>query len=180
MTLSQLLVIMPLARTRAAVYVDFINKAMLQYGIDTVARQAAFLAQLAHESGELRYVRELASGAAYEGREDLGNTTTGDGVRFKGRGLIQITGRANYAALSKTLGVDLIARPELLETPDLACLSAGWFWQTNNINKWVDAGDFDGVCDAVNRGHKTVKYGDSNGFAARLAYHKFALRALTV
>ena len=107
-TLAQLLTILPNARPRAAAFLAPLNAAMVEFGITTLARQASFLAQVGHESGSLVYVRELASGKAYEGRAELGNTQAGDGVRFKGRGLLQVTGRANYAACGKTLGLDLL------------------------------------------------------------------------
>ena len=77
-------------------YIEWLNNFMPKYGIDSDKEVAAFIAQIGHESGQLRYVEELASGSAYEGRKDLGNTQIGDGIKFKGRGLIQITGRANY------------------------------------------------------------------------------------
>ena len=109
---------------KIATYLPILNKYMTEYKIDTILRQTAFIAQLLHESGNFVYVKELASGSAYEGRKDLGNIEKGDGVKFKGRGLIQITGRDNYKQLSKDFGVDLIAHPELLETPDLAVRSA--------------------------------------------------------
>ena len=98
MTPDQLRRIMPLAGKRAPLYAVPLSDAMAEYGIDTPARQAGFLAQIAHESGSLVYVEEIASGAAYEGRADLGNTEPGDGERYKGRGILQITGRANYRA----------------------------------------------------------------------------------
>lgn len=98
---------------------------MERFQINTPKRQAAFIAQLAHESGSLKYVRELASGKAYEGRKDLGNTQPGDGVKFKGRGLIQLTGRANYQKASDYFNEDFINHPELIETPKYATLVAG-------------------------------------------------------
>lgn len=121
-------------------FIEPINTTFEKYEIDTPLRRAAFLAQIAHESGNLKYVRELASGEAYEGRKDLGNTEPGDGVRFKGRGLIQITGRANYERLSKDLGFDFIKEPEKLELPGAATLSAGWFWNLRHLNKLADLG----------------------------------------
>ena len=139
---------------------------MAEFEINTPARQAAFLAQIGHESGQLRYVRELASGAAYEGRKDLGNTQPGDGVRFKGRGLIQITGRANYLKCGEALGLDLIADPELLEQPINACRSAGWFWESRGLNALADAGDFLRITKRIN--------GGTNGLADRQALYESA------
>ncbi len=145
-------------------------EACAEFGIDTRTRMAAFLAQLAHESGSLRYVREIASGAAYEGRGDLGNTEPGDGVRYKGRGLIQITGRANYAACGRALGVDLVVEPQRLEEPELAARSAGWFWQTRKLNDLADAGDFVKLTRRIN--------GGVNGLADREKHHAAARAAL--
>lgn len=118
-------------------YIEWLNYFMLKYDINTDKRIAAFIAQIGHESGQLRYVEELASGSAYEGRKDLGNTQKGDGKRFKGRGLIQITGRYNYALISKDLGEDFISNPELLSTPKYAVQSACWFWNKNKLNDLV-------------------------------------------
>lgn len=145
----------------------------LEYDIATPIRAAAFIAQLAHESGSLRYVRELATGDAYEGRKDLGNTQPGDGRRFKGRGLIQITGRANYAACGEALGLDLIHDPAQLEQPDPACRSAGWFWTVyKKLNPLADAGNFERITRRTN--------GGLNGYADRLAYYERAKAALGV
>lgn len=178
MNRNDLMKIMPLAKGRIDIFADPLNSAMMEFNISTKARQSAFLATVGHESGQLLYVKELASGKAYEGRKDLGNTQPGDGVRFRGRGLIQITGRANYEKCGKALGYDLIAHPEFLESPVLACRSAGWFWRSNGLNILADKGDFDGVCDAVNRGHKTAAIGDSNGWEDRLAMFKTASAVL--
>ncbi|MEG2031082.1 MAG: glycoside hydrolase family 19 protein [Janthinobacterium sp.] len=169
-TLVQLLAIMPLARLRAAGFLAPLNATMLEFGITTPARQASFLSQVGHESGQLRYVRELASGQAYEGRGDLGNTQRGDGVRFRGRGLLQVTGRANYAACGKALGLDLLSQPELLEQTINACRSAGWFWQTKGLNVLADAGDQAKVTRRIN--------GGTNGLAERLALFAVAQRVL--
>jgi len=139
-----------------------LNDAMDEFQINTATRQAAFLAQIGHESGSLRYVRELASGGAYEGRVDLGNTEPGDGIKFKGRGLIQITGRANYVACGAALGEDLIGTPELLELPALAARSAGWFWSTHGCNELADAGNFQKLTRRIN--------GGLNGLADREAF----------
>lgn len=173
-TLEQLKKIITYAGPRAGVFLGPINDAMDEFGIDTPMRQAAFLAQIAHESGSLRYVKELASGAAYEGRADLGNTETGDGVRFKGRGLIQITGRANYRAVSKALYGDdetLQRHPELLEDVVPACRSAAWFWWSHGLNTLADIGAFHAITRAINGGY--------NGYDERLAYFQRATAVLT-
>lgn len=143
---------------------------MQEFGITTAARQASFLAQVGHESGSLVYVRELASGKAYEGRADLVNVQPGDGVRFKGRGLLLVTGRSNYAACGKALGLDLLTKPELLEQTVSACRSAGWFWQSRGLNALADAGDQVRVSKRIN--------GGENGLAERLALFAVAQRVL--
>ncbi len=103
---------------RAAAMAPYLNRAMQEAGINTPRRAAAFIAQLGHESGQLRYFEELASGRAYEGRRDLGNTQPGDGMRFKGRGPIQLTGRANYEAASRALGGGFTGGPvATVDTP---------------------------------------------------------------
>lgn len=170
--LDDLKVICPQASAaRMTIFVDPLNAAMDEFEIsENVEREAAFLAQIAHESGGFHYVRELASGAAYEGRANLGNLHAGDGVRYKGRGLIQITGRANYERCSDALGVDLIAQPELLESPELACRSAAWFWKARGLNELADAGDFLRITKKIN--------GGTNGWADRVAYWERAKNQL--
>ena len=162
--------IMPYAKAKAALYAPLLDAAMREFDINTPARQASFLSQVGHESGQLRYVRELASGAAYEGRKDLGNTQPGDGERYRGRGLIQITGRANYTAAMMALDVDIVEHPELLETPILACRSAAWFWKSHGLNELADAGDQVKVTKRIN--------GGTNGLAERLALFEVAKRVL--
>lgn len=172
-TLDQLRAIMPYAGSRAANYLDPLNRAMDERGIDTPARQAAFLAQIAHESGSLRYVKEIASGEAYEGRSDLGNTEPGDGPRYKGRGLIQITGRANYRDCSVALFGDeraLIDHPEFLELPENACRSAAWFWSSHGLNERADRGEMERITRIIN--------GGINGLTDRLAHWDRALKVL--
>lgn len=139
-----------------------LNMACERFGIDTPERIALFLAQLAHESGSLRYVTELASGEAYEGRKDLGNTQPGDGKRFKGRGLIQITGRTNYTNVGKDFGVNFTAVPETLATAPYAAQTAGWFWSRAGLNKYADGLDLKAVTRRINGGY--------NGYADRLAH----------
>jgi predicted chitinase len=123
--------------------------------IDTPLRQAHFLAQIGHESGELRFRAEIASGEAYEGRSDLGNTQPGDGRRFKGRGLVQLPGRANYREYGRAIGreAELLANPELLETdPDLCVDVAGWFWAKRHLNMLADTDDLTGITKRINGG----------------------------
>lgn len=170
-TVGELQRIMPnLSTSKAQAYLPHLNKAMQEAGIVGKDRQAAFLAQLAHESGGLQYMEEIASGAAYEGRADLGNTRPGDGVRYKGRGPIQLTGRANYRAAGKALGVDLEGNPELAAQPHVAFRIAAWYWQSRGLNQLADRGQFTTITQRINGGY--------NGLADRLAYYRRALNAL--
>jgi putative chitinase len=153
MTPAELASMMPFGSNRATNFAVPLTDAMAEFEIDTPRRQAAFLAQLAHESGSLRYVKEIADGSAYEGRKDLGNTSPGDGVKYRGRGLIQVTGKANYTACGLALGLDLLSSPELLETPENACRSAGWFWQWKKLNEHADADRFGALTRAINGGY---------------------------
>ena len=148
MTLGQIKETTCSSTTNAAKFMDAINATCDKFQINTPIRQLCFLAQVGHESGSLFFTEELASGAAYEGRKNLGNTQPGDGIRFKGRGLIQITGRANYKAVGDALAVDLIKNPTLLGgknvnkcSPDQlknAAMSAGWFWNSRKLNDLAD------------------------------------------
>lgn len=155
-TQQQLLQILPNAGKRAGVFAPVLNTAMQRYQIVGAKRIAAFIAQIGHESGQLVYVREIWGPTpvqrGYEGRKDLGNTVPGDGFKYRGRGLIQVTGRANYAACGEALGVDLINQPELLEQPQYACLSAAWFWASKGLNTLADAGDFEKITRRINGG----------------------------
>lgn len=155
---------------RAATMAPYLNRAMQEAGINTPKRAAAFIAQLAHESGQLRYFEELASGRAYEGRRDLGNTQPGDGTRYKGRGPIQLTGRANYEAASRALGVDLVKNPELAARPDVGFRVAAWYWSSRGLNQLADKGDFDGITQRIN--------GGQNGAADRRHFHQLATSVL--
>lgn len=143
-------------------FIEPLNTYMAKYKIDTNARICHFLAQVLHESGEFRYQEEIASGEDYEGRDDLGNTEPGDGRRFKGRGLIQVTGRYNYNQLSKDLGIDYVSNPaKLAEMPD-CILSAIWYWNSRRLSELADVNDFDGITLKINGGY--------NGYHDRLAY----------
>jgi putative chitinase len=174
LTLEQLRRVYPrLSQAEAARYLRPLNAAMREAGITSARRMAAFLAQVGHESAELRYWEELASGAAYEGRKDLGNTEPGDGVRYKGRGPIQLTGRANYRAAGAALRVPLEARPELAATPDVGFRVAGWYWGSRALNGLADAGTleaFRAITQRVN--------GGQNGAEQRERYWRTALAVL--
>ncbi|ADV84125.1 glycoside hydrolase family 19 protein [Terriglobus saanensis] len=158
--------IMPHARAPwIAKYFPYLEQSMALYQIDTVLRKSHFLAQVAHESGELRYTEELASGRQYEGRKDLGNVQAGDGERFKGRGLLQLTGRAEYSAFSLACGTDLMTEdhPALLATePALAMESAAWYWSVHRLNYFADVDELLAITRCIN--------GGLNGLASREAY----------
>jgi putative chitinase len=163
-------------------FIDPLNAAMEEFEINTPLRIAAFLAQVAHESGSLTYTKELASGDAYEYREDLGNlksqaltiahahgSTTG---RFyKGHGLIQLTGYYNHLACSKALGIDCLNKPFLLTEPEGAARSAAWFWYEHNLNELADKGKFNRCTKIINGGF--------NGKADRDAFYAKAKRVLS-
>lgn len=150
--------------TRATVWLPFFLEAFNLAQIDSFDRKVAFLAQVGHESGGLAFTSELwgptPAQRGYEGRADLGNTQSGDGVRFKGHGIIQVTGRANHAAardnlrkLCPDLAVpDFEARPEDLCQPRWACLSAAEFWIRKRCNDLADARDFYGLTRRINGG----------------------------
>lgn len=155
-TAQQLLQILPNARSQVGAFVSALNTAMQHYQIVSPKRMAAFIAQIGHESGQLQYVREIwgptPTQAKYEGRADLGNTMKGDGSKYRGRGLIQITGRANYVACGEALGLDLINQPELLEMPQHAAMSAAWFWATKGLNTLADQDQFNTITRRINGG----------------------------
>lgn len=171
---QQLLQILPNAGQSAGVFVSALNTAMNHYQVVGLKRVAGFIAQIGHESGQLKYVKEIwgptKAQARYEGRADLGNTVAGDGSKYRGRGLIQITGRTNYKACGEALGLDLINHPELLEKPQHACMSAAWFWATNGLNTLADAGNFNKITQRIN--------GGLTGQADRQALYGRALKVL--
>lgn len=162
--------IMPNAKSRVDQYLDYINGYADDFGITTALRMAHYLAQVAHESSELRYTQEIASGKAYEWRSDLGNTHRGDGVRYKGRGLIQITGRANYQAYARFCGFDVVTNPGLLERPLGAVRSSMWYWSRHGLNELSDIDDIRKITRKINGGY--------NGLDSRKMYLQRAKRAL--
>jgi len=143
-----------------------------KFCIDTKLRQAAFIAQIAHESGSLKYVREIASGVAYEGRKALGNTEPGDGPKYKGRGLIQLTGRANYEAASKYFRTDFVRFPEWVERPEYATAVSGWFWYRHKLNPLADVRDIRRITKIINGGY--------NGLDSRITHYNRALKAFGI
>ena len=169
-----------------------------KHGINTKLRKAHFLTQLDYESGfkpvaenmnySAKRLREvfpkyftvaqanqyagqptLIGSRVYASRMGNGNEATRDGYKFRGRGLIQLTGKNNYTALSKDTGIDYLNNPDLLLTEADSMISALWFWKQNGINKYADIDDIDGVSDLVNIGRKTTTYGDAHGFGGRKA-----------
>lgn len=129
---------------------------VVKYQADSPLRFSHFLAQVGHESLSLVYTEELASGAAYEGRKDLGNTEQGDGKRFKGRGLIQLTGRKNYAAYGEYACLNLLQTGNetmVSKIPAYAVDASLWFWKTHNLNTRADVDDLKGITRRVNGGY---------------------------
>lgn len=179
MTYDQLKACMPSAKDEnISKYLEPLNLAMEKFEINTPRRQAAFLAQLAHESGSLKYVEEIASGEAYEGREDLGNTEPGDGKRFKGRGLIQITGRTNYHDVGRALNFDFVKEPEKMELPVSAAMVSAWFWKERGLNRLADIDAFLKISIRINGANK--KTGLPNGWEDRQKHWEQCRKALDV
>ena len=184
LTTEQLQAIMPLlpAAKRATLF-PFLTAAVNEFGIDQPARTAAFLAQLAHESAQFRFMEEIWGPTAAQRRYeppgklagDLGNTDTGDGRRFKGRGPIQITGRANYRRFGDLLGLDLVSAPEQAALPDVAFRIAGLYWSKKGLNELADrvtAEAFREITRRINGGF--------NGLAERERFYETAKAVLSV
>jgi len=157
-----------------------VEQSMMEFEIVSRVRAAMFIATIGHESAGFAHTRELWGPtpvqSRYEGRADLGNTQLGDGSRFRGRGLIQITGRANYAAVSTGLGIDYLNNPEWLERPADAARASGWWWKNNGCNEIADTGDFLRLSIRVNGKNKN---GLPNGWDDRKRRYEAALAALT-
>ena len=151
-----------------------------RFAISTPLREAHFIAQIMHESVGLKYAEEIASGAAYEGRADLGNTQRGDGVRYKGRGPIQLTGRQNYRTAGAQLGLPLEQRPELAALPENGALIAGWYWNGRQINRHADLGPTAQAVELVSAAinGRNRKTGKPNGLADRQARFGVAWKLL--
>jgi putative chitinase len=143
---------------------------LTEYAMNTDIRAAHFLAQTCHESAGFRTTEEFASGSAYEGRKDLGNTQPGDGPRYKGRGLIQLTGRANYVEYGEALGLALVDHPESAAEPVISLRIACEFWKRRDLNQFADQDDIETITRRIN--------GGLNGFDDRKAYLGKAKAAL--
>lgn len=159
---DQLRRMFPNAGRRIEQHLPFIVPAMIEGSIDTAERIAAFLAQLAHESAEYRYMEEIADGSAYEGRRDLGNVQQGDGRRYKGHGPIQITGRWNHARCGAALNLPLLDQPTLICLPEHGTRSAAWYWNDRALSPLADVGDFREITRRINGGF--------NGWKSRVEY----------
>lgn len=211
-TEQQLLQILPNARPVAGIFLPALNRAMARFKIDSRVRQAAFLAQIGHESGQLRClvenlnyradrIRQIGQASAagsrwrslmsradelggkpekfanavYGGRMGNGPESSGDGWRFRGRGLIQLTGRSNYHAAADSLGLPLDTQPELLEQPEQAAQSAAWWWSTHGLNELADAGRIQDIGSIINTGQSGRV---PNGAAERKALYDLAMAVL--
>jgi putative chitinase len=183
-TTDQLHAIMPgLPAGKGAVLLPFLQAAIVEFAIEPPSRQAAFLAQLAHESGQFRFMEELWGPTDAQRRYEplsklataLGNTEAGDGHRFKGRGPIQITGRANYRRYGDLLGVDLVSDPPRAAAPELAFRVAGLFWMKNGLNELADLT----TADAFRQITRRINGGD-NGLPERERFYASACTVLGV
>lgn len=205
LTVSQLAKILP-RNNQIAEWHKALIAVLPRYQIDTPQRVAAFLAQTAHESAEYtvleenlyysaaqlvktwpkRFNRALAAQVAkqprriaeiaYGGR--MGNMQPNDGYLFRGQGIIQLTGRDNFTRFGQTLNRTAEQAIEYIQTKQGAVEAAAWFWRVNNLNKWADAGDVDGLSDAINIGRKTARYGDAHGFEDRKRRYDAALELI--
>lgn len=209
---QQLLLILPNSRPVAGIFVPALNRAMTRWKIDSRLRQAAFLAQVGHESGHLRSlvenlnyradrIRQIGQASAvgsrwrslvpradelggkperfanavYGGRMGNGPESSGDGWKFRGRGLIQLTGRSNYQAAAEGLGLPLLDQPELLEQAEHAAQSAAWWWAKYGLNELADAGRFQDIGSIINTGQPGRV---PHGAAERKALYDLALKVL--
>jgi putative chitinase len=182
LTLDQLKQIVPTLPKNADVFIPYLNEAIKTYEINTPRRLAGFLANAAHETMGFKRMVEMASGDAYENRKDLGNVYPGDGRRYKGRGIFQVTGRNNYVAMGKAMGIpNLASNPDLLMAPQYAVKSAGIFWVNIKGNGLMDLPD---TWRSKTLGYDPFRYlvyrvnGGQNGYAERLEYFNRALKVL--
>lgn len=186
---KQLRLVMPHASPlRISTHIGPLNAAMEEFEISTADRIRMFVAQIAHESGELRYFEELADGSAYDNRADLGNTKpeaiavaaahgTTPGRFWKGHGPIQVTGFDNHCAAGKALDLDLKNNPALAANVEAGFRVSAWFWFEHKLNEIADAGDFLGVSKVINLGNRNSPH-TPNHYAERVAYFTLAQKAI--
>ena len=156
------------SRPRGSVdqYAGALNETFARYQIGTLLRQAHFLAQIIHESQNLRYMEEIwdpdqvPAQRRYDIRTDLGNTAArdGDGYRYRGRGAIQLTGRGNYADYNEVTELDVVAEPHLVAEPPLCVDVAGWYWDQYGLNRWADRDDVITITEKINGGHNGLAH----------------------
>lgn len=147
----------PVSKSVTDGLVQYLPEYLEKYGLNTELEVEHFLAQAAHESDHFRTLQEYASGSAYEGRKDLGNVYPGDGRRYKGRGIFQLTGRANYGQMSKILGIDLVNNPGLASTPEISVQTALEYWKTRKLSKWAKEDNVEKVTKLINGGYNGLK-----------------------
>ena len=184
LTKEQLVSIMPgIPKARRDAFLPFLQAAMTEFAIEAPARAAAFLAQLAHESGQFQFMEELWGPTTAQQRyepastlaTDLGNTQAGDGKRYKGRGPIQITGRANYTRFGDLLGADLVSEPARAALPEIGFRVAGLFWQKKGLNELADRATDDAFREITKRIN-----GGFNGLEERRRFYAVARNVLGV
>lgn len=166
-----------LSAVKVVEYSQMLARVLWKYGINTKLRIAAFIAQLAHESGGFRYVEEIWGPTPQQRRygvgklaAKLGNKSVQDGYVYRGRGWIQLTGRANYAKYGTLAGLDLVTNPALAARPDVAFELAALYWQDNGFNDLADKGMFKAITKGINGGF--------NGLVSRMRYYRAANKSL--
>lgn len=169
---DSLIAIMALGKSSTLkLYISLLTSALPKYQVNTPLRIAHFLSQVGHESMSFVYTQEIASGEAYEGRADLGNTEKGDGVRFKGRGLMQLTGRANYKSYGKHINIDLLKLGNeqiVATTPKYSLDVSLWFWDSRKLNRYADNDDIRSITRRVNGGYNGLE--DRERYLARAKF----------
>ena len=159
--------------TKASSFAALLTTEMNGGAIETCCRQAAFLAQVAYESSDLNWFQEMGSGKGYEGRKDLGNNNQGDGVKYKGRGPLQIVGRSTYRSASRVLGTNIEQTPKLVEDPNLGFKVAVWYWNSLSLSTMSDCsqGNFEKITKKLSP-NMTGKEGRASKFATAKAVLK--------
>ncbi|WP_322055615.1 glycoside hydrolase family 19 protein [Burkholderia cenocepacia] len=187
MTPQTLAAALQIPLSRATPWADPLSAAMALYAIDSPARQAAFLAQCGHETGGFQWLREIwgptAAQRAYEPpaakAAELGNTQKGDGFRYRGGGLLQITGRYNYRVMGQKIGINLEGNPDQISQPSVAAEVSAQFWADHALSAFADAGEFLSISRAINLGNPRSA-ATPNGMPDRLALWNSCRTALGI